>query len=249
MGRFSREELLIGPKGLAKLQAASVAVFGAGGVGGYTIEALARSGVGSLTIVDGDAVSLSNCNRQILALDSSIGQNKAKLAARRARDINPDCRAAALPLFFTQENAGEFDFSSWDYVVDAIDMVTSKLLLIELARAAGTPVISCMGAGNRFDPTALRAAAIEETSMDPLARVMRRELKKRGISGVRCVYSLEPAAKPLPSEEEDAKKPSGRPAPGSTAFVPAAAGLLLAAQVVRELLADEGEELEVRSEE
>lgn len=234
--RFSREELLIGPDRLKKLREARVAVFGAGGVGGYVVEALARSGVGALDIVDGDTVSLTNCNRQIIALEDTVGRPKAEAERERVQKINPECRVRALDLFFTAENAGEFDFSAYDYVADAIDTVSSKLELIRLSKEAGTPVITCMGAGNKFDPTAFRVADISQTSVCPLARVMRRELKKRGIEGVKAVYSTEEAHTPQPSCDGDRKGTAGRPTPGSMAFVPSAAGLVMAAEIVKDLV-------------
>ncbi len=232
--RFSREELLLGEENLRKLKNAHVAVFGAGGVGGYVIEALVRSGVGAITVVDGDRFSLTNFNRQILALESTLGKNKAETAVKRALDINPECRAEARPIFYTKETAGEFDLSQYDYIVDAIDMVTSKLLLIENAQAAGTPILSCMGTGNKLDPMAFRAADISETSVCPLCRVMRKELKRRGIQHVKVVFSPEPPLTPLEAGEERGSV-SGRPAPGSVACVPAAAGLLLASEVIKGL--------------
>lgn len=233
--RFSREEQLIGKEGLQRLQSARVAVFGAGGVGGYVIEALARSGVGALEIVDGDRLGLTNLNRQILALESTLGQPKAEAAARRVKEINPGCRVKANFRFFTPETAGDFDFSQYDYVADAVDMVSAKLELICRCQEAGVPVISCMGTGNKLNPMAFRAADISETSVCPLARVMRRELKKRGISRARVVYSPEAPVPPAPGVETEEKGES-RPAPGSMAFVPAAAGLLMASEIVRGLL-------------
>lgn len=234
--RFSREELLIGADKLDRLRKARVAVFGAGGVGGYVIEALARSGVGALDVIDGDAVSLTNINRQIIALEDTVGRSKAEVERERVLQINPECRVRAVPLFFTAENAGEIDFSGYDYVADAIDTVSSKLELIRLAKEAGVPVITCMGAGNKFDPTAFRVADIAETSVCPLARVMRRELKKRGIGQVKAVYSTEEARVPYPQEDGDLKGTAGRPTPGSMAFVPSAAGLVMAAEIVRDLI-------------
>lgn len=230
--RFSREELLLGAEKLQKLQSSHVAVFGAGGVGGYVVEALARSGVGAITIIDGDTLTLTNLNRQILALESTLGKSKAETAKNRVLEINPQCRAEAIPQFFTAENAGDFDFSRFDYVADAIDMVTSKLLLISQAKAAGVPVISCMGTGNKLNPMAFRAADITETSVCPLARIMRKELKSRGIDHVKVVFSPEEAKK-SPPESETGR--GGRPVPGSVAFVPAAAGLLMAAEIVKDL--------------
>ena len=234
--RFSREELLLGQEKLEQLKNAHVAVFGAGGVGSYVIEALARSGVGALTVIDGDTVSLTNCNRQLIALTSTIGQPKAEIARQRVKDINPDCKVTAIPLFFNGETADSFSFSQYDYIADAIDMVTSKILLISLAKRENVPVISCMGTGNKFDPMAFRVADISETSICPLARVMRKELKKREISGVKAVFSTEEAIAPLPAEMDDAKGDPGRTVtPGSMAFVPAAAGLLLASEIVKDL--------------
>lgn len=234
--RYSREELLLGEEKLNRLKNAKVAVFGAGGVGGYVIEALARSGVGALDIIDGDKVSLTNINRQIIALTNTVGRLKAEVSRERVLQIDPECRARACPLFFTEENQGDLDFSQYDYVADAIDTVSSKILVIRLAKEAGVPVISCMGAGNKFDPTAFRVADIEDTSVCPLARVMRRELRKRGIFGVKAVYSTEEARTPYPGEEGDRKGTAGRPTPGSMSFVPSAAGLVMAAEIVKDLV-------------
>jgi len=233
--RFSREELLLGPESLEKLKNARVAVFGAGGVGGYTIEALARSGVGALDIIDGDTVSLTNINRQIIALENTVGRLKADVARERVLLINPECRVRAVPLFFTAEDDGGLDFSQYDYVADAIDTVSSKIEVIRRAKEAGAPVISCMGAGNKFDPMAFRVADISKTSVCPLARVMRRELKKRGIENVKVVFSTEEAKTPLPASDSDVKGTAGRPTPGSLAFVPSVAGLLMAAEIVKDL--------------
>ncbi len=230
--RFSREELLIGQEGLEKLQKARVA----GGVGGHVVEALARSGVGALDLFDGDRVSLTNINRQIIALDSTVGRLKVEVAKERVLDINPDCRVEAREMFFTPENAGEVDFSQYDYVADAIDTVTSKIELIRLCREAGVPVISSMGAGNKLDPTAFRVDKIEKTSVCPLARVMRRELKKRGITGVKAVYSTEESLTPAQAQSGDEKGTAGRPTPGSMAFVPSVAGLILAGEIIKDLL-------------
>lgn len=234
--RFSREELLIGPEGLQKLQNARVAVFGVGGVGGYVVEALARSGVGALDLFDGDRVSLTNINRQIIALEDTVGRSKVEVARERVLQINPECHVQAREMFFTPENAGEVDFTQYDYVADAIDTVTSKIELLRLCREAGVPVISSMGAGNKFDPTAFQVAPIEKTSVCPLARVMRRELKKRGITGVKAVYSTEESTAPFAAEEGDQKGTSGHPTPGSMAFVPSVAGLILAGEIVKDLL-------------
>lgn len=237
--RYSREELLIGPEGLEKLRRARVAVFGVGGVGGYVVEALARSGIGALDLFDGDRVSLTNINRQIIALESTVGKLKVEVARDRVLDIDPQCRVEARPLFFTPENAHEVDFSQYDYVADAIDTVSSKIELIRLCREAGVPVISSMGAGNKLDPTAFRVADIEKTSVCPLARVMRRELKRRGITGVKAVYSTEESLRPAAAVPGDTKGTAGRPTPGSMAFVPSVAGLILAGEIVKDLLAQE----------
>lgn len=234
--RYSREELLIGEEGLNKLRRARVAVFGIGGVGGYVVEALARSGVGALDLFDGDTVALTNINRQIIALESTVGRPKVEVARERVLQINPACQVEARQLFFTPENAGEVDFSQYDYVADAIDTVSSKIELLRLCREAGVPVISCMGAGNKLDPTAFRVAPLEKTSVCPLARVMRRELKKRGITGVKAVYSTEEALTPQAAQAGDTKGTAGRPTPGSMAFVPSVAGLILAGEIVRDLL-------------
>lgn len=236
--RFSREELLIGQEGLEKLQKARVAVFGVGGVGGHVVEALARSGVGALDLFDGDRVSLTNINRQIIALDSTVGRLKVEVAKERVLDINPDCQVEAREMFFTPENAGEVDFAQYDYVADAIDTVTSKIELIRLCREAGVPVISSMGAGNKLDPTAFRVDKIEKTSVCPLARVMRRELKKRGITGVKAVYSTEESLTPAQAQSGDEKGTAGRPTPGSMAFVPSVAGLILAGEIIKDLLVE-----------
>lgn len=234
--RFSREESLIGPEKLRRLQSAHVAVFGAGGVGGYVIEQLARCGVGALTVVDGDVFSESNLNRQLLALSSTLGRSKAETAATRVREINPDCKVTAVPLFFDRKTADTFDFAKFDYVADAIDMVTWKIELILRAREAGTPMISCMGTGNKLDPAVLRVGDIADTEVCPLARVMRKELKRRGISrGVKTVFSTEKALRPVYGESPETKS-NGRPVPGSISFVPAAAGLLMAAEIVRDLI-------------
>ena len=234
--RFSREELLIGKAGLEKLRQARVAVFGIGGVGSYVVEALARSGIGALDLFDSDTVALSNINRQLIALESTLGRPKVEAAQERVLQINPACRVEARQLFFTPESAGEVGFSQYDYVADAIDTVTGKLELIRRCREAGVPVISCMGTGNKLDPTAFRVTAIEKTSGCPLARVMRRELKKRGITGVKAVYSTEEALTPQAAQAGDTKGTAGRPTPGSMAFVPSVAGLILAGEIVRDLL-------------
>lgn len=229
--QFSRTELLLGKEGVEKLKNARVAVFGVGGVGGYVVEALARSGVGALDLIDKDIVSESNINRQIIALHSTVGQLKTEAAANRARDINPHIVVRTHNVFYLPENAQEFDFSQYDYVVDAIDTVSGKIALIEQAKCSNTPVISSMGAGNKLDPTAFEVADITKTSVCPLARVMRRELKKRGIEHVKVVYSKE---EPLPSNVTDEE--SGKSVPGSIAFVPSVVGLIIAGEVIKDLI-------------
>ena len=229
---FSRTRMLLGDEAMDRLKQARVAVFGVGGVGGHAVEALARSGVGALDLVDSDRVALSNLNRQIVATRDTLGMLKVEAAKQRVLSINPDCVVRTFPVFYLPETADRFDLSQYDYVVDAIDTVAGKLQLIEAARAAGVPVISSMGAGNKLDPTAFRVADISKTSVCPLARVMRRELKKRGIDHVKVVYSTEPALSPAPADEENAR----RATPGSVAFVPAVAGLVLAGEVVRDIV-------------
>ena len=234
--QFLRTEMLLGTRALERLQGARVAVFGLGGVGGYAVEALARSGVGSLDLIDNDTVSVSNLNRQILATHSTVGMRKVDAARQRVLDINPACQVLTYPVFYTPETADSFDFTQYDYIVDAIDTVTGKLALVEHARAAGTPIICCMGTGNKLDASAFQVADISKTSMCPLARVMRRELAKRGIRHLKVVYSQEEALTPTGWEEEAAAL-GKRQIPGSVAFVPGAAGLLLAGEVIRDLTA------------
>ena len=229
--QFSRTALLIGEEGLEKLKKARVAVFGVGGVGGYVVEALARSGVGALELIDKDVVSVSNINRQIIALHSTVGRLKTEVAAERARDINPDIDVTVRNVFYLPETAAEFDFSAYDYVVDAIDTVSGKIALIEQSKKANVSVISCMGAGNKLDATAFEVADITKTSVCPLARVMRRELKKRGIEHVKVVYSKEE-----PKESQAKDEETGKPLPASIAFVPSVAGLILAGEVIKDLI-------------
>lgn len=228
---FERTERLLGLNALTKLQNARVAVFGVGGVGGYVVEALARSGVGTLDLIDNDEVTVSNINRQIIALHSTLGMPKVKVAAARVKDINPDIIVNIHQTFFLPDTAHQFSFADYDYVVDAIDTVTGKIALIECAKNAGCPIISSMGAGNKLDPTAFRVADIYKTSVCPLAKVMRRELKKRGIKDVKVVYSEEEAITPIISEEETGRKQ----VPGSIAFVPSVVGLIIAGEVIKDL--------------
>lgn len=230
--QFSRTRLLLGDAAIERLAQARVAVFGLGGVGGYAVEALARGGVGALDLIDHDQVSLSNINRQIFALRSTVGRFKADVARERVLEINPYARVRAYKLFYGPDTAGEFDFSQYDYIVDAIDTVTGKLALIEQATEAGTPVISAMGAGNKLDPSAFEVSDISETTMCPLARVMRKELKKRGILHLKVVYSKEPPIMPI---DAPVPQPGQKPVPGSVSFVPSVMGLILAGEVIKEL--------------
>lgn len=237
MGQYDRTALVIGEEGLEKLKKSRVAVFGIGGVGSYTVEALARAGVGTIAIFDNDTVSKSNINRQIIALHSTVGRKKTEVMAQRIADINPDIKVIAKDVFYSAENADSFDPKDFDYVVDAIDTVSSKLLLIE--RCTETPIISCMGTGNHLDPSKFVIADINKTSVCPLARVMRLELKKRGIKKLKVLYSTEQPIKPEVDEklleEEREKGSSRRQIPGSISFVPSVAGLMIAGEVIRNL--------------
>ena len=231
---FSRMGLLLGEEALSRLEGARVAVFGLGGVGGYTVEALARAGIGKLDLIDSDTVSLSNRNRQLLATRSTLGLPKTEAAKRRVLDINEEAQVTTWELFYNADTADMIDLGMYDYIVDAIDTVTAKLLLIQRAHEAGTPIISCMGTGNKLDPTAFQVTDISKTSMCPLARVMRKELGKRGIKHLKVVYSQEEAMTPHGAEEEMAAL-GKRQIPGSVSFVPGAAGLILAGEVIRDL--------------
>lgn len=247
LNQFSRTELLLGHDNMEKLKNARVAVFGIGGVGGFTVEALARSGVGTLDLIDDDKVCLTNINRQIIATRKTIGQYKVDAAKERVLDINPDAVVNTYKTFFVPETADEFDFSDYDYVVDAIDTVTGKIMLVEAAQKAGTPIISSMGAGNKLDPTAFEVADIYKTSVCPLAKVMRRELKKRDIKKLKVVYSKEKAMTPIDDTANSCRShcicPPGsartctqrRQIPGSTAFVPSVVGLIIAGEVIKDL--------------
>ena len=249
LNQFSRTELLFGHEAMEKLHNARVAVFGVGGVGGYVVEALARSGVGTLDIIDDDKVCLSNLNRQIIATHDTVGQYKVDAARERILSINPDCVVYAHKTFYTPETAAQFDFAQYDYVVDAIDTVTGKIALILQAQAAGVPIISCMGAGNKLNAAAFEVADIYATSVCPLARVMRTELRKRGVKQLKVVYSKEPPITPLDDMSISCRThcicPPGtarkctqrRQVPGSNAFVPAAVGLIVAGEVVKDLTA------------
>lgn len=247
LDQFSRTQLIYGQAAIARLHQCRVAVFGVGGVGGYAMEALVRSGIGAIDIVDDDKVCLTNLNRQIIATHSSIGRLKVEVARERALDINPACNVTTHACFFLPETAAQFDFSQYDYVIDAVDTVTAKLTLIEQAAAAGTPIISCMGAGNKVDPTQFQVADIYETKNDRLARVIRKECRKRGIKELKVVYSTEPSRRLKEDMAASCKTgcvcPPGtqrtclvkNQIPGSTPFVPSVAGLICAATVVNDL--------------
>ncbi|HJC83575.1 MULTISPECIES: tRNA threonylcarbamoyladenosine dehydratase [Anaerostipes] len=229
--QFMRTGLLLGEEGIRKLNKAAVAVFGIGGVGGFTVEALARSGIGHLVLVDADEVSESNINRQIIATHQTVGRPKVEVMKERIAQINPETVVETYQTFFLPENADQFDFASYDYVVDAIDTVTGKIELVLQGQKAGTPVISSMGAGNKLDPTMFQVADIYDTSVCPLAKVMRKELKKRNVPALKVVYSKEKAMEPAVRISEDGK----RQIPGSTAFVPSVAGLIIAGEVIKDL--------------
>ena len=247
LNQFSRTQLLLGQEGMEKLYRARVAVFGIGGVGGYTVEALARSGVGTLDLIDDDKVCLTNLNRQIFATRKTVGQYKVDVAQQRILEINPKAVVHTYKTFYAPQTAEQFDFTQYDYVVDAIDTVTGKLELVEQAEKAGVPIISSMGAGNKMDPTAFEVADIYETSVCPLARVMRKELKKRGIKKLKVVYSKEPPMTPIDDMSISCRTncicPPGterkctqrRQVPGSNAFVPSVVGLIIAGEVVKDL--------------
>ena len=245
LDRFSRTQLVFGKEAMDRLKGSRVAVFGVGGVGGYTVEALARSGVGAIDIIDNDKVCLTNINRQIIATGKTVGKYKVDVAKERIEEINPDCKVTAFKTFYMPETADRFDFTQYDYVVDAIDTVTGKIALIENAKKAGTSIISSMGAGNKVDPTAFEVADIYKTSVCPLARVMRYELKRRGIKKLKVVYSKEKPIPPIADEDPNgengclskADKVAGKKqVPGSTAFVPSVAGLIIAGEVIKDII-------------
>lgn len=231
--QLSRTELLLGGDNMEILRNASVAVFGIGGVGGYVVEALARSGVGALDLIDNDIVSLSNINRQIIAVRSTVGKYKVDAAKERIMDIDPDIEVRVYKTFYTPDTAEMFDFSQYDYVVDAIDTVTGKLTLVMQAKDAGVPVICSMGAGNKLNPAEFEVADIYETSVCPLAKVMRKELRNRGVDSLKVVYSKE-----VPLKPEGAERINGKQTPGSIAFVPSVAGLIIAGEVIKDLTAN-----------
>ncbi|MBR1598712.1 MAG: tRNA threonylcarbamoyladenosine dehydratase [Lachnospiraceae bacterium] len=247
LNQFSRTELLLGHEGMDRLKNARVAVFGVGGVGGYVVEGLARSGVGALDLIDDDKVCLTNINRQIIATRKTIGRYKVDVAKERINEINPECLVKTYQTFYLPETADQFDFTEYDYVVDAIDTVTGKLQLVMEANKAGTPIISSMGAGNKLDPAAFKVADIYETSICPLAKVMRRECKKRGIESLKVVYSEEKPTRPIEDMSISCRTncvcPPGaqrtctqrRDIPGSTAFVPSVVGLIIAGEIVKDI--------------
>lgn len=239
--QFARTELLFGKKAMEKLAGSRVAVFGIGGVGGYTVEALVRSGIGEIDLIDSDTVSLTNLNRQIIALRSTVGKYKVDVMQERITDINPDTKVHVHKCFYLPETKDQFDFSKYDYVVDAVDTVTAKIQLVMEAKEAGVPIISSMGAGNKLDPAAFQVEDIYKTSVCPLAKVMRRELKKRGVKKLKVVYSRELPVMPDQgllssySEEASPTAPKKRSIPGSVAFVPSVAGLIIAGEVIKDL--------------
>ena len=250
LNEFSRTELLIGKEAMQRLYGARVAVFGIGGVGGYVVEALARSGVGAFDLIDDDKVCLTNINRQIIATRKTIGKYKVDVMEERVHSINPEAQVTVHKCFYLPETADQFDFTQYDYVVDAVDTVTAKLEIIMRAKEAGVPVISCMGAGNKLDPTQFHVADIYKTSMCPLAKVMRRELKKRGVKKLKVVYSREQPVTPIEDMSISCRAhcicPPGakhkcterRAIPGSNAFVPSVAGLIIASEVIKDLAAE-----------
>lgn len=233
---FTRTEMLLGATAMEKLAQARVIVFGIGGVGGAAAEGLARAGVGAIDLVDHDTVSVTNINRQIAALSSSVGRPKAQVMAERISDINPDCRVRAHRLLFLPDTKDAFDLGSYDYVVDAVDTVTAKLLIIAEAQAAQTPVISSMGTANKLDPTGFEVSDIFDTSICPLAKIVRKECRKRGLAGFKAVYSREEALVPV-QPDDDPERPAGRRStPGSVSFVPPVAGFIIAGEVVKDLI-------------
>ena len=238
INRFSRTELILGKKAMDKLAHSRVAVFGIGGVGGYTVEALVRSGIGAIDLIDDDKVCLTNINRQIYATTKTVGEYKVDVAKERIAEINPNVVVRTYKTFYTPETAHEFDFTQYDYVVDAIDTVTGKIGLVLQAQEAGTPIISSMGAGNKLDPTAFEVADIFQTSVCPLAKVMRKELARRGVKALKVVYSKETPLTPIEDVEASLKEQENtakRQVPGSTAFVPSVVGLIIAGEVIKDL--------------
>lgn len=255
LNEFSRTELLLGKEAVERLKSCRVAVFGVGGVGGYAVEALARSGVGALDLIDDDKICLTNINRQIIAARSTVGKYKVDVIRERVLDINPQIKVNIRKVFYSPQTADEFDFSEYDYIVDAIDSVTGKIELCVRAKEANTPIICSMGAGNKLDPTAFEVADISKTSVCPLARVMRYELKKRSIKHIKTVYSKEPPITPLRSDDNSCNQhcicPPGsklkcavrRSIPGSVAFVPSVVGLIMASEVIKDLIAQKEDKI------
>lgn len=248
LNEFSREELILGAPAMDRLRCSTVAVFGIGGVGSYAAEAIVRSGVGAIDLFDDDKVCLTNINRQLIALHSTIGQKKVDVMKARLLDINPKCNVTAHECFYTPQNAEDYPFEKYDYIIDAIDTISSKLTLVERAKGAGVPIISCMGAGNKLNPTGFEVADIYRTSICPVARVMRKELKTRGIDSLKVVYSKETVLKPIEDDGLSCKYncvcPPGtkrkctirRQVPGSVSFVPPVAGFILASEVIKDLI-------------
>lgn len=234
--QFARTQMLLGPQAMETLSASHVAVFGLGGVGGSAAEALARSGVGNLDIIDKDVVSISNVNRQVIATLSTVGKAKVDVMAARIADINPECEVRAFRCFYLPETAGQFDFERYDYVIDALDTVTAKLQLIAQAHAAGTPIVSSMGAANKLDPAAFEIADIAKTSVCPLAKIIRKECRKRGIDHFKVAYSREAPIPPRSDVEAEEPDPGRRSVPASAPFVPPVVGYLMAAEVVKDLV-------------
>lgn len=232
LSRFSRSEMLIGEDGISRLANSHVAVFGLGGVGSYTAEALARAGVGELTVVDNDTVSVTNINRQLYALTSTVGMKKTQVAAERIRQINPECKVHIIDGFYLEENAADFFLYDYDYIADAVDTVQAKLSLAVECKERGIPLIACMGTGNKLDPTGFRVSDISKTSMCPLCRVMRRELKSRGIDRLKVVWSPEKPIKPADTAEQSSR----RALPGSISFVPPVAGMIMAGEIIKDLI-------------
>lgn len=237
LNQFSRTELLLGKAAIQKLALVHIAVFGIGGVGSFAVEALVRSGIVNIDLIDNDTVSLTNLNRQIIATHNTIGKNKVDVMKERILEINPNAKVRTFKCFYLPETQSQFNFTEYDYVIDAVDTVKAKLSLIEQAKKAGTPIISSMGAGNKLDPTKFEVSDISKTNVCPLARVMRQECKKRGIKNVKVVYSKEKPIAPVLTEQEKivAEQKGNGVAPGSCAFVPSVAGLIIAGEVIRDL--------------
>ena len=232
--RFQRTELLLGTDAMNKLKNSKIAVFGVGGVGGYAVEALARSGVGQLDLIDSDRVHITNINRQIIATSDTVGEYKVDVAKERVQSINPECIVNTYKVFYLPETAADFDFTQYDYIIDAVDTVKAKLTLIENAQRANTPIISAMGAGNKLDPSMFEVSDIYKTSVCPLARVMRTECKKRGIKKLKVVYSKEQPTRPVSKVDPD--NPNRRDTPASISFVPSVVGLIIAGEVVKDIV-------------